>query len=248
MGITWSLAIEEQFYLLFPVAVYFLSRRSLTIFALACVFMSPILRDVFERSFGNWYAPYVLMPSRCDLLMYGVLVAIIIRNEASLEVARKMRWFLDGLALFLLFEVCANGSLLYIWNKTLADNPFPPLKQTFLAVAFAIGLLRIFLYKDTLLSRLLRSRCLAWFGVISYALYMFHQAVNGLIHGLIFGTPPKIDSLPQLCAGLLVIATAICLAALSSRYLEQPICQCGRRLADRISNAPAPTTAAAVSA
>jgi peptidoglycan/LPS O-acetylase OafA/YrhL len=247
MGITWSLAIEEQFYLFFPIAVYFLSRRSVTMLALSCLVVAPLLRDLFERAFGNWYAAYVLMPSRCDALMFGVVVALIIRNQAALEVAGKLRWFLDGLALFFLYLICVDSPLLYIWDRTFPENSFPPLKQSLLAFAFAVGILRIYLYKDTLLSKFLRLPTLAWFGAISYALYMYHQAVNGLLHGIFFGAAPKIDNLPQLGVGLLVVATAIGLAALSSKYIEQPIRRYGRRLADRVSQTgPIPTVATSV--
>lgn len=84
VGITWSLAIEEQFYPIFPFAVFFLSRRSLLLTALAGIAAAPVLRDVFERLYGHWYAPYVLLPSRMDSLMFGVLTAIIVRHTRAL--------------------------------------------------------------------------------------------------------------------------------------------------------------------
>jgi peptidoglycan/LPS O-acetylase OafA/YrhL len=67
-------------------------------------------------------------------------------------------------------------------------------------------------------------------GLISYALYMYHQAVNGLLHGFIFNQEPRIGSLPEFAVGLLVMAIAIVLAILSYVYMEKPIRQLGRHL------------------
>ena len=57
MAMTWSLAIEEQFYLFFPFAVYFLPRRWLVAVVLAGLVVAPILREVFLHLFSDWYGP-----------------------------------------------------------------------------------------------------------------------------------------------------------------------------------------------
>ena len=74
-----------------------------------------------------------------------------------------------------------------------------------------------------------------WLGLISYGLYMYHQSVNGLVHGLLFGTEPRIASWQQALAALLVMSIAISLAALSFYFVETPI----RRAAQRVKFRPA---------
>jgi peptidoglycan/LPS O-acetylase OafA/YrhL len=67
-------------------------------------------------------------------------------------------------------------------------------------------------------------------GLISYPLYMYHQAVNGLVHGLLFGKPPTVIDFGQLAAAVLVIGISVTLAAVSTRFFERPFRQKGRRM------------------
>jgi peptidoglycan/LPS O-acetylase OafA/YrhL len=99
-GITWSFAIEEQFYLPFPFAVYFLPRKWLVAVVISLLVATPVLRKIFERLFGSWYAPYVLLPSRVDGLMFGVAVALKIKAHFTwrdrLDVRSIIRSGADG--------------------------------------------------------------------------------------------------------------------------------------------------------
>ncbi|BCA94969.1 hypothetical protein TUM19329_13300 [Legionella antarctica] len=236
VGITWSLAIEEQFYFLFPLAVYFLSKRSLLFIVFAGIIIAPILRDVFERLYGYWYAPYVLLPSRVDGLMFGVLVAIIIRNASALEQAFKFRRLLDVVAIAIVYLIATSHPILrQIWTPPLGGD-FPPLKQTCLAILSSILILRVFLYRKNTANFIWRWRLLALFGLISYPLYMYHQAINGLIHGYFFGDEPVISSYSQLLASIPVMVLSILLATISYIWMEKPI----RRWGHQISNKWAP--------
>src|SRR5260370_33501886 len=111
IAMTWSLAIEEQFYLLFPLAVYFLPRKWLIAFIAASIIASPILRDILERIFGDWYSAYVLLPSRADGLMYGVAVALIVRSEVALSIATRYRIVIDAVAVLIFYSVVTNCTL-----------------------------------------------------------------------------------------------------------------------------------------
>jgi len=228
VGITWSLAIEEQFYLFFPFAVYFFSRRSLLITVLAGICFAPVLRDWWSHLFGSWYAPYVLMPSRVDGLMYGVLVAMIIRNSKALVVATKWRYALDALALVIIFSLCTQGALLDIWHSTQC-GPYPPLKQSFIAILAAIVILRLFTYQQNAFNRLWLAKPLAWLGAISYGLYMYHQSINGMVHGFIFNQEPKVASLAEFGASIFVMASATAMATVSYLFIEKPIRKYGHR-------------------
>jgi len=96
---------------------------------------------------------------------------------------------------------------------------------------FALLILRIFLYEPGPYHWFLRTKVLTGIGLISYALYMYHQAVNGLMHGFIFNQEPHISTVAELFVSFAVMAIAIALATLSYVYFERPI----RRLAQRVS-------------
>lgn len=228
MGITWSLAIEEQFYLLFPFAVYFLPRKWLVAVVIACLVAAPVLREIFERLFGSWYAPYVLLPSRVDGLMFGVAVALIIRTQSMFYLARMFRRPLDVVALVILYLIMSNYAPTW-WPGP--SGAIYPLKQTLLALMWAIVVLRIFTYERSLFNAVWRNTVLIKIGLISYGLYMYHQAINGLVHQLLFDQEPTIANASNVVAGFGVLIITFGLATLSYLYFELPIRRLGQKLA-----------------
>jgi peptidoglycan/LPS O-acetylase OafA/YrhL len=80
-----------------------------------------------------------------------------------------------------------------------------------------------------------RIRLLAKIGLISYALYMYHQSVNGLTHGLLFNQEPQLAAFSHFLASILVISISILLATLSYIYYETSIRKFGHRLSDSIT-------------
>lgn len=238
MAMTWSLAIEEQFYLLFPLAVYFLPRCWLVALIVSGIAISPVLRDVFERVFGSWYSAYVLLPSRMDGLMFGVAVALIVRNRTAFSIAVRCRWLLDAGALLILYSIVTN------WSFKLWPGPsgmIYPLKQSIMAMMWAIVILRIFTCRNSVFNKIWRNSILAKVGLISYGLYMYHQAVNGLIHGWLFGQEPTIKTPQQLLAAIAVIAIALGLATISYIYFESPIRRYAAGLSSKLGRPPEAT-------
>jgi peptidoglycan/LPS O-acetylase OafA/YrhL len=230
MAMTWSLAIEEQFYLFFPFAVYLLPRRWLIGVVVGGIVVAPVLRDVFTRVLVDWYSGYVLMPSRMDSLMFGVVVALIVRNGYALQLAYRFRFLLDLVGLACLYAIITNYAFDFWPSLGMA-----PLKQSAFALMWAIVILRIFTYKRSMFNKIWRWPLLAKIGLISYALYMYHQAVNGLVHGVLFNQEPQISTPVQLIAALAVIAISVGFATLSYRYFEMPIRRYCVALADRLN-------------
>lgn len=226
LGITWSLAVEEQFYLLFPVLVYVLRRRTLVAIAIGCLVTAPIIRVVLWKAGGAFYSGYFPTPARMDALMFGFLVACVIRHAPSLDVARKYRIPLDVIAL---------GIFVTILDQHIMSIA-PTLAFTLLSAMFAYGVLRIFIADEGPYKVGLRSWFLVNAGLISYAWYMYHQAINGLVHGLLFQSAPFVSSVGQLAASGLVLIVSACLAAISTRYFERPFRQWGRLVPYRYSS------------
>jgi peptidoglycan/LPS O-acetylase OafA/YrhL len=236
MGITWSLAIEEQFYLLFPFVVYFLNRRQLVVLTLVGILVSPALFAIVEWMTGRSDSAYVLLPCRMSALFLGVLVACIIRDPRALAVAKRFRLLLDAVILLVIYSVDQQWIVREYFALEKQGRHFAsivfhtPLNYLQLSIMFALLLLRIHLYDGGLFRMALRSKLLAGFGLISYALYMYHQSINGVLHGFIFNQAPKVANLAQLAVSVLVIALAVGLATLSYFFLERPIRRLGQRV------------------
>jgi peptidoglycan/LPS O-acetylase OafA/YrhL len=79
----WSLAVEEQFYFVWPFAVYFLSEDGLAKLALTFMVAAPILRWTCTPWFSTEWPIYMLTPFRMDTLAAGALMAIAWRKYRS---------------------------------------------------------------------------------------------------------------------------------------------------------------------
>lgn len=233
IGITWSLSIEEQFYLLLPPTIFLLKRRPIFILAIVCIIAAPIIRTVVWQSTASWVTSYVLLPCRMDGLMWGVAVTCIIRTPGLLNRLRAFRPLLDLLAFSLALAV-TMGTFEY-WGIKSDANQWPgkllvTLKYSAVAAFFGLFLLRIFLVSHGNIRRFLGHPILVFFGSISYALYMYHQGINGILHGLIHESAPVIRSPQDWALSLLGFALAVFLSKISLDLMENPIRRIGRKI------------------
>ena len=76
---------------------------------------------------------------------------------------------------------------------------------------------------------LLRSRFLIFTGMISFGMYMYHQAINGLLHGYVFHDEPHIRGWGSLALTLLAVGLMYGLSYFSFRYFERPFVRFGHR-------------------
>jgi peptidoglycan/LPS O-acetylase OafA/YrhL len=211
---TWSLAVEEQFYLVAPFLIRYLSVRTLTFVLLACVSGAPILRYFAGSDMG-----YVLMPCRADALAMGMLAAVAWRTAAKAWLIRRTA-LLKSLSAVLLV-----GALAMIkW--------MPGPRGTALEVAFQYSWLAL-LYTSILLTALLDSRCLVacaarWWllrecGRVSYCVYLIHLGILGVLHRVFFGGLPHIDDWPGFAVTVLAAILTWIIARLSWKYFEKPL-------------------------
>ncbi len=86
----------------------------------------------------------------------------------------------------------------------------------------------------------LSSNVLLKIGAVAYALYMYHPAVNGLLHGALFADDPRITDVPRFLAALAVMAISVGLAWSSTTYFEMPIRKFSHRVKYRLGPATRP--------
>jgi peptidoglycan/LPS O-acetylase OafA/YrhL len=208
----WSLAVEEQFYLVWPMVVRWLSRGLLAGLCLAIVASATPLRMWADESTGAAFASYVLMPLRLDGLAMGALVALAVRRWPF------TRW--RGPALLaaiafggLLVEVLAFDLTRWQWRGTFSCLLFGAVLVASLPSTGA-------------LARLLSLRALRWCGVRSYGLYVFHHLFK--LGWMLTLKPVRLVEWlgPVGGAGLYALGAGLgsaALAAASWRWFEKPV-------------------------
>jgi len=179
----WSLAVEEQFYLLWPLVVYFLSRRSLHAFTWVLLGLAPLLRYLCTPLFREHWAIYMLTPFRMDTLAAGALIAILWPSiQGRLATSPALKWKIGaGCIMLLALSMVALSSFHRFSIFTDANTPLSNavLYETTLAICTGVFVLVLLGIGKTFLS----SWPLVWLGRISYSIYLFHLTALYLLPG-----------------------------------------------------------------
>ena len=208
---TWSLAIEEQFFLFWPVLVLLLGRRRLVPVSLALVVMSVVMRSL---GFHWW-----LLVARCDGFAFGsVLAAIFIEREQVERHRGKIQLGLSLTSLFaILFVATTTTATLEMDFDKMSLLPSLMVVSWNLLYFSLIGLVILNTGHPSL--RILRDSRLGYLGKVSYGIYLFHSFVFILLWALgrylKLGEPLWLDGVK--------IGLTIVVASLSWHWIEQPI-------------------------
>lgn len=217
LAVTWSLAIEEQFYLVLPLLVRWLPDRRLAYVAVATLLGALLLRMCFSKDF----LVYVSSPTRADSLFAGLLIALMMRSE-SWRARLKQH---SGLLVCCL-ALGAVGMALLTRNRALIGEAL----YSWTTLFYSTVLLLATLSRPRWLFWLLTRSWLVYAGCISYGLYLFHGPV---LWGVEQWLPNAGHAVPALGTVLLrgALATALCtaLAAVSHALIEKHIVAFGHR-------------------
>lgn len=166
----WSLAVEEQFYLVWPLVVLLAGPRKLRWIAVAGIVIAPVLRFVCTPLFPNHFAVYFLTPFRMDLLCAGALLVMLWREQRdTFQRIANWWWMPAALAMAVLFWVNRYPA----WH-TQSNTRQANVGILFLTLVIACALLAGALRGRGWLCALLRMPPVRYIGVISYSMYLVH--------------------------------------------------------------------------
>lgn len=182
-GVLWSLAVEEQFYLVWPLVVLFVSERTLGIVAAAGIVVAPILRAVATPFFSEFWPIYFLTPFRMDLLCAGALLAVLMRRQPNLP--ERLTWF----AWAGIFATLATLGWLHTHFPNLRDSNQPLSNAGLYSLTLLLSSSAIVhaLRTRGIVARVLAHPVLVYIGTISYTIYLVHVTFIGLMWRLDFG-------------------------------------------------------------
>ena len=206
---TWSLAVEEQYYLLFPVLVLvtwsFGKRKLIAILSiLACA--SLLIAQIHSQQLrtGHFY----LLTTRGWELLIGALIALILYREGESNSEKAANDLLNEVGS--IAGLCLIGYSIFAFDE---NTPFPSVYTLIPTVGTA--LIITFSTDQTAVGRILGNRWLVALGLISYSGYLWHQPL--LAFARLYATEEL--SSPVL---LLLIWATFSLAYLTWRFVEQP--------------------------
>jgi peptidoglycan/LPS O-acetylase OafA/YrhL len=226
----WSLAVVEQFYLILPFLIRFVSREKLPYLLAALILTAPLSRTLlFNFHPHGDFALYVLMPCRADSLLLGVLCAYAIRNERYLEFLRA-----HTKALYGVLTILIAGVIVMVLSRPSGPTlhqPFfaPSYGYTWLALMYSCVLLIAVTEKQGLVTWVTRIRPFGALAVITFGVYLLHMPIGFSFRWLILG----LLQVPQTWWSDLVVAfgallITLTITSISWVFFEKRIVRWGR--------------------
>jgi len=185
LGHFWSLAVEEQFYLIWAVCAWLLIPSRLAKFAIGGSVIALICRLVWVAHTGPSQAVVMATVTRMDSLFCGALAAIVFRDRAKLEAIRGKLPYIAMVAVFTFAAGVIVAARFSNWERAIFVETYG---LTLLAAGFAAFVLHAAVTDDTgtLLQSILGKRTLTRFGKYSYGIYVFHVPILMLCGVLIY--------------------------------------------------------------
>lgn len=218
----WSLAVEEQFYLLWPWAVVFLGRGGLVRVAAGMIVLAPLFRVLMKHAFPELEAT-VLMPSAADALGAGALLAVLQRSGSP-------NWYreLQCLGAWPVFVVLQAWAVFEGLNVA-AES----IRQTAMVVSFATLVELASRGVAGPIGWCLSLSMLRFLGKISYGIYLVHNVVPLAVRRamtVITDDANAFDQLPVLLRLVLLSVATLAVSAASWFLLERPIMRLKSRI------------------
>jgi PAS domain S-box-containing protein len=202
---TWSLGVEEQFYVLFPMFLMFAWRLGRKRIVVLLAMMALLSLALAEYGTGRMpVATFFLLPTRGWELALGSLIAFYLK--------RKDRDHFPP-ALYQILSLTGLGLIIYSILAFTRETPFPGLSA--LIPTVGAGLIILCALPETLVGRLLTNRVLVGIGLVSYSAYLWHQPLLSFARHRSLTGPSDF-----VVAGLVVLTFG--LAYLTWRYVEVP--------------------------
>jgi len=221
---TWSLAVEEQFYLTLPAIVRRVTDRQLAMVAAMGVIGPLILRAAIQK-FGHVspVGAYVLLFTRMDALATGILVMLAMRYYSGWIGARSRR----------LGQLVASALIVWFVLPLLFPNSaagrfaFTVFTQN--AVVFGLLLLYVVAAPGGWVARFLSLSWMRTLGNMAYSTYMFHLIVLSLVFLRIRGGEPALNSSADLLPMGVALALTGLLSLASWQFFERRFIRSGHK-------------------
>jgi len=241
LGHFWSLAVEEQFYLLWPLSVWLIAPKNLKAVAAWLSVSALVIRVIWAMHGGLGQAMSMMTFGRMDSLLVGAICAILFRDDAALG---KIKGWLPWIAVSMTGGFFVMMAFLYGRSEWTTDFWVQTLGYSMLALGCGALVLHSAGTEGmpTVLQKVLRNRSLSKMGAYSYGFYVLHVPVIGGAKLLIV---PRVSSAIQATLWFPLVLMAVLglitfgISAASYEWFEEPILNYKRYFEARFADSSA---------
>jgi len=177
LGHFWSLAVEEHFYLFWPMIVWLCSDRGLVRVCIALILIAPLCRAYAVVTGQSLLVPYVATQCRMDTLALGALLAVLLQRNSPADLLHRFGIFGILCAVAAGVGLSLDGRIIHIHGHTIhLSHPIAIINYSFVAFAWAAFIL-LALKGAGFTSRIMSQSWLRFFGVYSYGMYIYHRLI-----------------------------------------------------------------------
>jgi peptidoglycan/LPS O-acetylase OafA/YrhL len=175
LGHFWSLAVEEHFYLFWPLVIYFTSRRRFLQWCVG-ITLAAILLRIYLRYMGvSGIAIYTLTPCRLDYLCIGSMLAVLLRE--SQDRPQWLRVFLRGIPYLIVISV-SLALLSYLMRSGTSHLLAKTVRELgYLSAFTGLFIIMLTMPATSWIGRFFTSRPMRFLGKYSYGIYVYHVMI-----------------------------------------------------------------------
>lgn len=201
---TWSLAVEEQYYLAFPIILSFIWKlgKKITIIILSVILILSISYASYESFADKTFSFYSIFTRAWELLIGSIAAIYAFDNKFK----RSIR-FDNAISLV--------GFLLIIYSMIFIDSTSPHPSWITLLPTIGSALVITFSSQNTMVGKILSLRFFVFIGMLSYSIYLWHHPVFAFARNYSITEPTQLVM-------ILLIALTLLLSLFSWKFIESP--------------------------
>jgi peptidoglycan/LPS O-acetylase OafA/YrhL len=213
---TWTMTVEEHFYLVAPALIAFTPRKWLVPVLVSCAVFSFFLRLFLFTTDAGTMAGFVLLPARADTLICGMLAAVAVRSALPWVRIIPLLRMIPFLAIIGLAATLMNEGMTVYY---IANSSLVAIGGSAYILCVVLGALNGVDYS---------SKMLQFFGNNGLCIYLIHLPVLGLMHGVILGGIPDIATPAQWLITIAALPVTVLLSRALTKLVEEPLSAYGR--------------------
>jgi peptidoglycan/LPS O-acetylase OafA/YrhL len=217
LSVSWSLCVEEQFYLFAPLFIFFVPRNRLGFFLVMIVLGATMFRLIYPGKDDT--AILVNLFSRIDSLAIGVGLALLYQYKNLIDTLRQ-----HTRELWFIFFMLGGGLLLLFANFGMGNFRF-----TWIALFMGSFILLVLANPNARALGWLESGLLKQIGKYSYGIYMLHLPVLILVFWAAGRADTKINNMGDVYVTLISIVATVAVSVLSFHFFEKPLLNIGKK-------------------